>query len=61
MSFQTQALVLINRRGYSWSVLCRSCGASVQCVNCSISMTYHKSRNRLECHYCGSIQAVPKV
>jgi len=61
LSLKTQALVLINRRGYSWSVLCRSCGASVQCVNCSISMTYHKSRNRLECHYCGSIQAVPKV
>jgi primosomal protein N' (replication factor Y) len=57
----TQALVLINRRGYSWSVLCRSCGASVQCVNCSISMTHHKSRNRLECHYCGSIQPVPKT
>src|SRR5450432_2274617 len=56
----TQALVLINRRGYSWSVLCRSCGASVQCANCSISMTYHKNRNRLECHYCGSTQAVPK-
>jgi primosomal protein N' (replication factor Y) len=61
LSFQSQALVLINRRGYSWSVLCRSCGASVPCVNCSISMTYHKSRNRLECHYCGSIQPVPKV
>jgi primosomal protein N' (replication factor Y) len=57
---KTQALVLINRRGYSWSVLCRSCGASVQCVNCSISMTYHKHRNRLECHYCASIQPVPK-
>jgi primosomal protein N' (replication factor Y) len=57
----TQALVLINRRGYSWSVLCRSCGASVQCVNCSISMTHHKQRNRLECHYCGSIQAIPKI
>jgi primosomal protein N' (replication factor Y) len=56
----TQALVLINRRGYSWSVLCRSCGASVQCVNCSISMTHHKQRNRLECHYCGSIQRIPK-
>jgi primosomal protein N' (replication factor Y) len=56
----TQALVLINRRGYSWSVLCRSCGASVQCVNCSISMTHHKQRNRLECHYCGSTQPVPK-
>ena len=58
---KTQALVLINRRGYSWSVMCRSCGNSVQCVNCSISMTYHKARNRLECHYCGSIQSVPKV
>ena len=39
---KTQALVLINRRGYSWSVMCRSCGASVQCENCSISMTHHK-------------------
>ena len=57
---KTQALILINRRGYSWSVLCRSCGASVQCANCSISMTHHKSRNRLECHYCGSTQQIPK-
>jgi primosomal protein N' (replication factor Y) (superfamily II helicase) len=56
----TQALILINRRGYSWSVLCRSCGASVQCANCSISMTHHKQRNRLECHYCGSTQPIPK-
>jgi primosomal protein N' (replication factor Y) (superfamily II helicase) len=61
LALKTQALVLINRRGYSWSVLCRSCGASVQCVNCSISMTYHKRRNRLECHYCNSIQPVPKT
>jgi primosomal protein N' (replication factor Y) (superfamily II helicase) len=61
LSFQTQALVLINRRGYSWSVLCRSCGASVQCANCSISMTHHKNRNRLECHYCGSVQPIPKA
>ncbi len=60
LAAETQALVLINRRGYSWSVLCRSCGASVQCVNCSISMTYHKHRNRLECHYCGSLQPAPK-
>jgi primosomal protein N' (replication factor Y) len=56
----TQALVLINRRGYSWSVLCRTCGASVRCANCSISMTYHKNRNRLQCHYCGFIMQVPK-
>ncbi len=50
---KTQAMVLINRRGYSWSSLCRSCGAFVQCVNCSIALTYHKNRQRLECHYCG--------
>ena len=50
---KTQAMVLINRRGYSWSLLCRSCGAFVQCENCSIALTYHKSRQRLECHYCG--------
>ena len=60
LNFETQALVLINRRGYSWSVICRSCGATVQCANCSISMTHHKNRNRLECHYCGSLQSIPK-
>jgi len=58
---KTQALVLINRRGYSWSVLCRSCGASVQCENCSISMAHHKQRNRLECHYCGALKPIPKL
>ena len=61
----TQAMVLINRRGYSWSLLCRSCGAFVQCENCSIALTYHKSRQRLECHYCGyshsPAEAVPEV
>jgi primosomal protein N' (replication factor Y) (superfamily II helicase) len=60
LAFHTQALVLINRRGYSWSVICRSCGASVQCANCSISLTHHKYRNRLECHYCGYAQSIPK-
>jgi len=57
---KTQAMVLINRRGYSWSLLCRSCGAFVQCKNCSIALTYHKSRQRLECHYCGYAIAPPK-
>ncbi len=57
----TQALVLINRRGYSWCALCRSCGAAVQCQNCSISLTYHKSRQRLLCHYCGYSRPVPKA
>ncbi len=57
----TQAMVLINRRGYSWFLLCRSCGAYLQCQNCSIGLTYHKSRQRLECHYCGFAMRVPKA
>ena len=57
---RTQAMVLINRRGYSWSLLCRGCGAMVQCQNCSIALTYHKSRQRLECHYCGYSIRPPK-
>jgi len=57
---KTQAMVLINRRGYSWSLLCRSCGAVMQCQNCSIVLTYHKSRDRLECHYCGFSIRSPK-
>lgn len=57
---KTQAMVLINRRGYSWSLLCRGCGAFVQCENCSIALTYHKSRSRLECHYCGYSIRPPK-
>jgi primosomal protein N' (replication factor Y) len=56
----TQSLILINRRGYSWFVICRSCGAGVQCENCSISLTYHKQRGRLECHYCGFSRRVPE-
>src|SRR6204780_4090985 len=57
----TQSLVLINRRGYSWFALCRSCGAQAQCENCSIALTYHKRRERLVCHYCGFSQRVPEV
>jgi len=56
----TQSLILINRRGYSWFVICRSCGAGIQCENCSISLTYHKQRDRLECHYCGFSRRAPK-
>ena len=57
----TQSLVLINRRGYSWFALCRSCGASITCENCSIALTYHKQRERLVCHYCGFSRSVPRA
>ncbi len=55
----TQALVLINRRGYSWFVLCRACGTTIECAHCSIALTYHKRRDRLVCHYCGYSTRVP--
>jgi primosomal protein N' (replication factor Y) (superfamily II helicase) len=66
-----QVILLLNRRGYSSTVLCRSCGEKIECENCAVSMTYHKpvSGNdaiaqpgqRLECHYCGSRRSVPKA
>jgi primosomal protein N' (replication factor Y) len=56
-----QSIVLINRRGYSWFALCRSCGAAVLCENCSIALTYHKKRERLACHYCGFSRRLPRV
>jgi primosomal protein N' (replication factor Y) len=55
-----QILILLNRRGFSAFVLCRSCGQNIQCKNCSISLTYHKNRNILLCHYCAYAQRVPK-
>jgi primosomal protein N' (replication factor Y) len=56
-----QAMVLLNRRGYSSVVLCRSCGETLQCKNCTIALTFHKGGHRMECHYCSYRQAVPKV
>ncbi len=56
-----QAILFINRRGYSTFVSCRSCGYVVTCENCDISMTYHSSENALRCHYCGSEMPMPKV
>jgi primosomal protein N' (replication factor Y) len=65
-----QAIILLNRRGYSFVVMCRSCGEKIECENCAISMTYHKpvegtdgrapAGQRLECHYCGFRRSVPK-
>jgi primosomal protein N' (replication factor Y) len=56
-----QSIVLINRRGYSWFALCRSCGAAILCENCSIALTYHKKRGCLACHYCGFSRPVPRI
>jgi primosomal protein N' (replication factor Y) len=64
-----QALILLNRRGYSFTVICRACGEKLECKNCAISLTHHKGAGddagvarageRLECHYCGYRRTVP--
>jgi len=57
----SQSLLLLNRRGFSSSVLCQQCGTPVLCTHCNVSLTFHKRTNRLLCHYCGfSINAETK-
>ena len=56
-----QSLVLLNRRGFSTFVLCRSCGESIQCRNCSIPMTWHLRQRRLRCHYCDDSREEPRA
>jgi primosomal protein N' (replication factor Y) len=69
-----QALILLNRRGYSFAVICRACGEKLECQNCAIALTHHKpargggesgsdlarAGQRLECHYCGFKRVVPE-
>ena len=55
-----QAILLMNRRGFSTSVTCRSCGHTFRCPDCGIALTYHKSDNLLKCHYCNHVEALPE-
>jgi primosomal protein N' (replication factor Y) (superfamily II helicase) len=55
-----QAMVLLNRRGYSPVVLCRTCGKTLECKNCAIALTHHKRARKMECHYCGYTAPVPQ-
>ncbi|MGB8580150.1 MAG: primosomal protein N' [Candidatus Sulfotelmatobacter sp.] len=56
-----QVMVLLNRRGYSPVVLCRTCGKKLECQNCAIALTHHKREHRMICHYCGYTAPVPKM
>ncbi|MFN2453000.1 MAG: primosomal protein N' [Pyrinomonadaceae bacterium] len=47
-----QSIILLNRRGYSSFVVCRSCGESIHCPNCDVTLTFHRSEASLVCHYC---------
>lgn len=56
-----QTILFLNRRGYSTFIMCRECGYTVKCKNCNISMTYHRTENKLKCHYCGYEENVVTV
>src|SRR5579872_3866569 len=56
-----QTMLLLNRRGFSSFVACRSCGERIQCVNCAVTLTYHRRDRRMLCHYCNYAQKVPSV
>jgi primosomal protein N' (replication factor Y) (superfamily II helicase) len=56
-----QVMILLNRRGYSPVVLCRTCGKTLECQNCAIALTHHKREHKMVCHYCGFIAPVPKA
>lgn len=56
-----QAILLINRRGFSTSVSCRKCGHIFKCPTCDIALTYHKSDNMLKCHHCDYVCKMPET
>ncbi|HXG65378.1 MAG TPA: primosomal protein N' [Blastocatellia bacterium] len=56
-----QTMILLNRRGFSSFVLCRSCGLAIRCPNCDVTLTYHRYNSSLQCHYCNYIRPVPRA
>lgn len=61
LEMDRQVILFLNRRGTASYTFCHSCGEGLKCPNCDIPYTWHASRNRLECHYCGSVMAMPDV
>jgi primosomal protein N' (replication factor Y) len=56
---QEQTMILLNRRGFAAFLLCRKCGFTFQCNSCSVALTYHRSIDKLLCHYCGLARRPP--
>ncbi len=56
-----QTVLFLNRRGFSHIFQCRTCGFELKCRNCSVPMTWHKAKNRMQCHYCGWQTPPPQV
>ncbi|MGJ1369138.1 replication restart helicase PriA [Sphingobacterium spiritivorum] len=56
-----QVILFQNRRGHTPIIQCNTCGYVAKCVNCDVSLTYHKTTNRMHCHYCGHHEAPPQI
>lgn len=61
LAARQQAIILLNRRGYSTFVMCRKCGYVVKCDTCDVAMVYHRQSSYLKCHYCDAEKPVPTV
>jgi primosomal protein N' (replication factor Y) (superfamily II helicase) len=61
LTAREQAMVLLNRRGFAPTMLCRQCGATLECPNCSLSLTIHRAERRARCHYCNYSIQIPKA
>jgi primosomal protein N' (replication factor Y) len=61
LSKKQQVILLVNRRGYAQSVICRSCQHLFVCPDCQVPLAYHAKIDSLKCHYCDFIEALPKL
>lgn len=59
IELKQQVVLFLNKRGFSSFLLCRECGMTVQCPACDVALTYHRSIERLKCHYCNYERNVP--
>ena len=59
LELKEQVILFQNRRGYSPVVECKTCGVSPECPNCDVTLTFHKFKHELRCHYCSYQRAMP--
>ena len=56
-----QAIIFLNRRGYSHTVICQDCGYALKCEHCDVALAYHSEEDCLKCHYCGAKYRLPRA
>lgn len=56
---KNQAMIFLNRRGYSQKLICSDCGYVAKCDHCDVALTYHREEKALKCHYCGAAYKMP--